>query len=109
MESKVAPSERTTIACAAQILSRRVAAMTPFTPRPRPGTGWHCGHLLRRLRRLDEGHVGAGAKRRVGARDRLIEAEHGTAVGPRDDEEVRIPPGRDRRPNLRQIFVARHD
>ena len=41
-----------------------------------------------RLRRLDEGHIGAVGERRVGALDRLVEADHGARIGAGDDAEV---------------------
>ena len=68
------------------------------------------GHRLDfgdRLRRFEEGHVGAGGECSVHAGDRLLEADDGAGIRARDQQEIRICPGRGGGANLRQIFVER--
>ena len=47
----------------------------------------------------------AALARRIG----FVEPQHRAAVGAGDNEEVRIPSRRDRRPDLREILVERND
>src|SRR5258706_15012403 len=69
----------------------------------------HRGDLLKGLRGLHERHVGASRKRRIGATDRFLEAEHSAAVGARNDDEIRIAFRRHRGADFCQIFVERYD
>ena len=52
----------------------------------------HRRTFLEGLRRLDEGHVGAGREGAVDALDRLLEAEHRHGVGAGDQHDVGVGP-----------------